>query len=74
MPSYKEAEELIFRLLEDVRTKVKREFDFVDDEWIIEMCDIFQKHIDPNSPRNRSLEEMARQILEREKARRIQEP
>ena len=74
MPSYKEAEELIFRLLEDVRAKVKREFDFVDDEWIIEMCDIFQNDIDPNSPKNRSLQEMARQMLEREKVRKIQEP
>ena len=73
MPSYKEAEELIFQLLDDVRTRVKREFDFVDDEWIVEMCEIFKNDIDPNSPRNRYLQERYRQVLEREKARQEQE-
>lgn len=52
---------------------MKREFDFVDDEWIIEMCDIFKNDIDPNSPRNRCLQDMTRQILEREKAQQDQE-
>ena len=69
MPSYKEAEELIFRLLGDVRARVKREFDFVDDDWIAEMCDIFKNDIDPNSTRNRCLQEMYRQALEGEKSR-----
>ena len=73
MPSYKEAEELIFQLLDNVRTRVKREFDFVDDEWIVEMCDIFKNDIDPNSPRNRYLQEEYRQLLEREKVRQEQE-
>ena len=73
MPSYKEAEELIFQLLGDVRIRMKREFDFVDDEWIVEMCDIFKNDIDPNSPRNLYLQERYRQVLECEKARQEQE-
>ena len=72
MPSYKEAEELIFQLLGDARARVKREFDFVDDEWIVEMCDLFKNDIDPNSPRNLNLQERYRQLLEHENARQEQ--